>query len=943
MRNVGYFTFSTQSGTSRKMGLGFILLAFLLISACGGPPQYPGIDDEAPALLSLTSDSITTETDLVNGQTYSRTLHIVNLSETVPATSLALLTSLSAPYSLVSNGCQASLAPLAQCSVSFEITPITSGPHSANLNIGYFDGLADQSLSITLSAQSRDPTPGTLVLSLAGPQDFGNVAVGGFADLDLILTNTGEQTASALLWSGLSPPYTITNNTCATTLNGGTSCSLTLRFSPTLVGTFNQTLILDYNDGFSPQSLSQNFSGSGLLAGFLAFDEGASFDFGITHSGFFFDISVHLRNIGGGNASSISIPAIAAPFQVTNNTCPSSLAPGVSCNIIWRFSPSASTDYSQSFDIDYFNGFSNINLITPLSGTGFANLPSISLQSPASTPSPVNSPSLRVGQLIDGVQSHLYSNAGCLSLLVSDLATGTSLDMSPTLSEGTYEFHVRIEDSHGNLTPCSVASLAYEYDATPPQPPSNIAPASNYTTDPSQSPNISWTASSSLDVFTYEVGLDLNPAGGNSEFGWTAVGAGTSTSLAGLALPECVDHYISLRAVDDAGLISLTHSVSALPIRYDSAVPTSPSNLVEEGDATDTNSATISWNAGHDACGVAYYEAAIGADTNGNNLLDATEIANVRTFTNIGNVLTHRFNGLSLTTGINHYTLIRTVDSSGRASPYSVSQPWIVYNPSIELPDMIVWLDANDPTTILDAQGDDANSGAAFAGTVHQWLDKSGSAVNHHFQITSGSSQPVYNTSPNSLLFDGANTGMTTANHSEINTATVVQRNLTVAFRSSADITSRQVLYEEGGNIRGMNIYIFNNQLYCGFYNTPNDGDGSQPFTSVSTPISINTTYFVTWVFDYTNYAGASGPDGNLTCYVNGLSIGSTTSTSRLYAHSGNVGLGHVNNTACFEDNSCPNSGSHFLGEIYEVMLFNNAPNLLDVQNVHTYLDNKWN
>ena len=140
-----------------------------------------------------------------------------------------------------------------------------------------------------------------------------------------------------------------------------------------------------------------------------------------------------------------------------------------------------------------------------------------------------------------------------------------------------------------------------------------------------------------------------------------------------------------------------------------------------------------------------------------------------------------------------------------------------------------------------------------------------------------------------------------------------------------------------------MNIYIFNGNLYCGFYNVPEDGDGSQPFTSVSTPISANSVYFVTWVFDYTNYVNAAGPDGSLTCYVNDSVIGTTTSTSRLFAHSGNIGLGHIDNQSCFEDSSCPSSGMNFDGEIYEVMIFNNVPSASDVTNVHTFLSNKWN
>ena len=41
-----------------------------------------------------------------------------------------------------------------------------------------------------------------------------------------------------------------------------------------------------------------------------------------------------------------------------------------------------------------------------------------------------------------------------------------------------------------------------------------------------------------------------------------------------------------------------------------------------------------------------------------------------------------------------------------------------------------IWLDASDGSTILDADGDNANSGVAFSGSIATWLDKSGN-TNH--------------------------------------------------------------------------------------------------------------------------------------------------------------------------------------------------------------------
>ena len=65
----------------------------------------------------------------------------------------------------------------------------------------------------------------------------------------------------------------------------------------------------------------------------------------------------------------------------------------------------------------------------------------------------------------------------------------------------------------------------------------------------------------------------------------------------------------------------------------------------------------------------------------------------------------------------------------------SGSMNWTDNSPLPDLPDQVLWLDANDRSTILDAQGDPASRRWAFSGSVAQWRDKSGN--NHHLNGTS--------------------------------------------------------------------------------------------------------------------------------------------------------------------------------------------------------------
>ncbi len=930
--------------------LHLICLSALILIGCGGPPQFPAEGEETPAQLQLDSSSVVDFTDRITNQNFTFTLLINNLSNSVPANNITVTGAPNAPYFFTGGGfpgtagtCSNTLNVGSSCLLEIGLSPTLPGGYNTSLILQYFDGLIDQTLIINLSSQVRDPYPAQLVLTPAGDLDYGIIAVGGYSEIVLNLQNTGESDATALNFNGLSAPYSIPSTSCTGTLAAGASCQLTLRFSPVGANLFNQSLSVEYNDGVSNQTISRNLTGEGRVAGFVAVDEGNNFDYHVILAGQQSDRSLTLRNTGGGNASMISLSGLAAPFTLVSTTCPAVLTPNQTCNAVVRFSPSATLNSTDPLEINFFDGFNS--QVTPINfqGQGFANVLDLSLINPASSPSQVGTPTVRTETLVSDLRIRLYADALCSSELINDLSVNPQLDLILNLAEGVYEFHARAEDSDGNLTACSADLVSYEYDITPPQPPANVTFAQNYTDSSAVTPTITWNASPSADVVNYQVAVSTNAGGGNSQGGFTSKGNVTTATEGSLSMLECEYYYVSVQSIDDVNLTSLTYAVSASPYRYDSAAPLPPTNLNEDGDGSTTNSATIAWTAGSDACGVSHYEVAVSEDTNGNNLLDSGEIGNAVGFTNVGNVTTHRFNAITLTNGVTHFTSIRTVDTTGRFSSEAVSDPWIVYDPSEELPDMILWLDGNDPATVVDNNGRDALN-PLFNGQVNSWFDKSGSTFDHDFQISSGATRPLYDDFNFSVVFNGVNSGMTTPDHPEINTATVVQRNITVAFRSSANTASRQILYEEGGNIRGMNVYIFNNRLYCGFYNTPaGDGDGAQPFTWVSTPIAANQTYFVTWVFDYTNYAGPAGPDGDLTCYVNNVDIGTVPTTSRLFAHSGNVGLGRIDNDSCFEDNSCQSSGSPFLGEIYEVMLFNNAPNAFDVTNVHTYLDNKWN
>jgi len=124
-----------------------------------------------------------------------------------------------------------------------------------------------------------------------------------------------------------------------------------------------------------------------------------------------------------------------------------------------------------------------------------------------------------------------------------------------------------------------------------------------------------------------------------------------------------------------------------------------------------------------------------------------------------------------------------------------------------------------------------------------------------------------------------------------------VERTYSLVIETGNDITSRQVIYEQGGTTRGVNIYILNGELYFGSYNNNNDGSASPwSFTAVSTPISANTAYVVTNIFN-----GNSATTGTLTTYLNGDLVGTASNVGFLYDHGANISIGQNGDGSTFE------------------------------------------
>ncbi|MFT7149032.1 MAG: hypothetical protein ACI82Q_000888 [Nonlabens sp.] len=246
------------------------------------------------------------------------------------------------------------------------------------------------------------------------------------------------------------------------------------------------------------------------------------------------------------------------------------------------------------------------------------------------------------------------------------------------------------------------------------------------------------------------------------------------------------------------------------------------------------------------------------------------------------------------------------------------------------------WLKANVGVTT-------ATEGSTVTDWQDQWI------ANH--DATTGVAAPTYRSTTSAINFNPtvdfttSSTSLTIANNTDFNTSTsYTNKGLNFAFRTNAsDIATRQVIYEQGGNTRGIIVYIESGNLHTSAYNRNNDGAGSPwnnaaNITTVSTTVVANTEYILTLELD-----GNSGTTGTLTPYLNGASFGTLSSVGLLFSHTGGIEFGGSDGSTQYADGTNATTNS-FRGEISELIYCNEPGSFTSAQRnrIESYLAIKY-
>ncbi|MFH1769954.1 MAG: LamG-like jellyroll fold domain-containing protein [archaeon] len=156
--------------------------------------------------------------------------------------------------------------------------------------------------------------------------------------------------------------------------------------------------------------------------------------------------------------------------------------------------------------------------------------------------------------------------------------------------------------------------------------------------------------------------------------------------------------------------------------------------------------------------------------------------------------------------------------------------------------------------------------------------------------------------------FDGIQQIIGIADDVNINLVNTNKRTYNIWFKAD-DTTNRRVIYKEGGSSNGFVIYIYNSNIYSGFWST-----GMSANDTLGTGFSdTQNWHHLLFSFDSIN--------GVQKLYLDGVEKDASSETGQINSHSGDINIGYSDTTAKYHDGD-KGAGNYFDGIIDELMIY---------------------
>jgi len=334
----------------------------------GRPEQDPtpltfvaGVKSDPAHMPALVFNTDMLMFDVVPLGTTATQTAVLSNKGTVPATLGQLVSS---PDFKVANDCPDTLEVNASCNVTVMFTALAEGTSPSYRLIAH----AQDDVTAELGMSARVPgTKGNLAADYVtlNPKkvDFGNVPVAQTATQTVAVTNAGPDTVGvSSIKFGEGGASFVQSNDCGDAIAAGTTCTISLSFSPKAPTAPTASLGLTFTDK-SQQTLG--VSGQGVAAILSAGSSTISMG-SIVRPG-----ASKVTNVGVGNAGNIPLTGVAivnsdARLQFNYGNCTDAINPKKGCTFSFIYVPDADGPFNTSFQLVSDNGGSVTYTVTGL-------------------------------------------------------------------------------------------------------------------------------------------------------------------------------------------------------------------------------------------------------------------------------------------------------------------------------------------------------------------------------------------------------------------------------------------------------------------------------------------------------------------------------------------------------------------------------------------------
>jgi hypothetical protein len=529
-----------------------VVLALATMLGCQGlstaksNSQNQGTQNPLPAALSAAPASISFG-NVQDGTSQSQSDTLTNTGGTSLTITQANVTG--AGFSTTGLTLPITLAPGQSTTFSAVFSPQSGGSVSGNLALT--NDSAGSPLNIALSGTAV--AAGGLAESPTS-FSFGNVQVGANQTQTESLKNTGGESITITQATATGGGFSYTGLNLPLTLASNQSTTFGVVFAPPSAGASNGSLSITVSG--TSTALNIALSGTGVTPATLTATP-ASLTFTNVQVGQNQAQTETVKNVGGMNATISQASASGAGFSISGLGAPVTLTPGQSASFSVTFAPQSSGNFSGNVAVA--SNASNPSLGVALSGSA------ITQSQGTLSVSSVNAGSVVVGTT--GTQTGTLSATGA-SVSVSSVSVGGTNPSEFSISG--LSFPVAVSPAQPvtftvTFTPgaSGTASASTSFTSNASNSPSGAALSGTGTPAPVHSVNLSWTASTTSGVTSYNVYRAVygtNSCGSYSTIGSTP---SSSTAFTDSVVADGTTYCYATTAVDASGESGYSNIIQA--------------------------------------------------------------------------------------------------------------------------------------------------------------------------------------------------------------------------------------------------------------------------------------------------------------------------------------------------------------------------------------------